>query len=68
LALDIGFGDEMVTTAYSFFATAGVFARLGARPIFVDIDPVAYNINPEKVKHALTPKTKAILLAHLFGQ
>lgn len=71
LALDacgVRAGDEVITPDFSFFATAGVVSRLGARPVFVDIEPDTYNIDPELTAAAITSKTKAIIPVHLFGQ
>lgn len=68
MALNIGKGDEVITTPFTFIATVDVIALIGAKPVFVDIKPKTFNIDPEKIEKKITNKTKAIIPVHLFGQ
>ncbi|MDA0834046.1 MAG: DegT/DnrJ/EryC1/StrS family aminotransferase [Planctomycetota bacterium] len=68
LAYDIGPGDEVITTPHTWISTTWAISYVGATPVYVDIDPVTFNLDPEKVTDAITPKTKAILPVHLYGQ
>jgi dTDP-4-amino-4,6-dideoxygalactose transaminase len=68
MAIDLRPGDEVITTPFTFFSTAGAVARLGGVPVFVDIDPKTYNLDVAKIEKAVTRKTRAIIPVHLFGQ
>jgi len=68
MCMGIGPGDEVIVPSFTFFATAGTVARLGAKPIFIDIEPRTFNMDPRLIEPAITPKTKAVIAVHLFGQ
>ena len=68
MALGVGPGDEVIIPSFTFFATAGVVSRTGAKPVFIDLDPASFNVTGALVEAAITPRTKAIMPVHLFGQ
>jgi dTDP-4-amino-4,6-dideoxygalactose transaminase len=68
MAIDLKPEDEVILPTYSFFATAGVVSRLNAKPVFIDINPTTFNIDPDKIEKKITPKTRAIIVVHLYGQ